>query len=127
MSDRPSFTGKKPLKLREIPPPRSLERSLIVPNVNSYLRTYALGECSLIVTKELGRFHMSIAHPRRYPTWDEIAEARYRVIPEHVTMVMVLPPLREYVNTHENCFQLKEVPPDVVAEAETNPTAPGLG
>lgn len=76
---------------------------------NSYLRIYSLGECSVIVTKEFGTWHLSVAHPRRYPTWDEIAEARYRVVPDAVTMALVLPPRAEYVNLHENCFQLTEV------------------
>jgi hypothetical protein len=58
---------------------------------------------------------MSISHrgedlrPGRYPTWDEIFEARYEFCPENMMMVMSLPPLDEYVNVHETTFHLWEV------------------
>ena len=53
-------------------------------------------------------WHMSISHPDRYPDWDEISEARYRFVPDEVSMVMHLPPRSEYVNLHETCFHLWE-------------------
>lgn len=56
-------------------------------------------------------WHMSISHPRRYPTWDEIAAARYDLIPDAVTMAQLLPPRAEYVNVHERTFHLWEVEP----------------
>jgi hypothetical protein len=58
---------------------------------------------------ELRIFHLSIAHPDRYPTWDEIADARYELIPHDVTMAMLLPSPGEYVNTHEHCFHLWQI------------------
>lgn len=54
-------------------------------------------------------YHMSISHPKRLPTWDEIAHIRYELIPNEVPMVMVLPPKEEYVNIHEYCLQLWDV------------------
>ena len=54
-------------------------------------------------------FHLSIAHGDRYPTWDEVADARYKLIPEDVTMAMLLPPPGEYVNRHEHCFHLWQI------------------
>ena len=53
-------------------------------------------------------WHISIAHPFRHPTWNEIASARYALTPNDVVMVMVLPPEEEYVNVHEHCFHLHE-------------------
>lgn len=70
--------------------------------------------CAIIVGHEpLGpggelRWHLSISHRNRYPTWDEIKEARYRFIPDQVTMAMLLPPEDEYVNVHNNTFHLHE-------------------
>ena len=58
--------------------------------------------------KITGRFHLSISHPHRYPKWDEIASARYTLVPNEVTMMMYLPPREEYVNLHKNCFHLHE-------------------
>ena len=54
-------------------------------------------------------WHLSISHPDRYPTWDEIVEARYELVPDKVTMAMFLPPKNQYVNLHNNCFHLYEV------------------
>jgi hypothetical protein len=54
-------------------------------------------------------WHMSIAHERRYPTWDEIADVRYELVPDDVTMALLLPPSDEYVNAHEFCFHLWQI------------------
>lgn len=114
MSNRerhPFRTDNSAEKLRwaEVPPQPVFEKSVINP-ANSYVRCYLLGECSVAVTREYGEWHMSIAHPGRYPTWDEVAQARYRAIPKGVWMALMLPPPEEYVNIHPNCFQLIQVP-----------------
>jgi hypothetical protein len=72
-------------------------------------RAFKRAEISVIVGIEHDRWHLSIAHPRRYPTWEEIKEARYRFVPDRVTMAMLLPPRREYINLHPNCFHLYEL------------------
>lgn len=107
--DRPSFMDAKSLKLKEIQPPEKLMQVMLVPNVNTYLRTYTLGECSVMTTREYGKWHLSISHPKRYPTWDECAEARYRTLPDEAYMVMALPPRDMYININKNCFQMLEI------------------
>ena len=97
------------LELREIPAPASL-RAGPMGFRSDYLRCYTLGECTVIVTREFDHLHLSISHRRRYPTWDEIAEARYRILPKDQTFALVLPPLEEYVNMNPNCFQLSWIP-----------------
>lgn len=69
-----------------------------------------------------GRFHMSISHniptaaitgqntPGRYPTWDEIREARYKFVPHDVNMAIMFPPPNVYYNRHTTCLHLVEVP-----------------
>jgi hypothetical protein len=47
--------------------------------------------------------------PGRYPTWDEIADARYQFVPNDLTMAMLLPPREQYVNLHETTFHLHEI------------------
>lgn len=75
---------------------------------------WRVGACKVIVAQEpLGpvgalRWHLSISHDDRYPSWDEVAEARYQLVPDDVTMVMMLPPSSEYVNQHDTCFHLHE-------------------
>jgi hypothetical protein len=80
------------------------------------LRCFRLGECAIMLAQEPDdrerlHWHLSISHPRRYPTWDEIKTARYRLTPENVTMAMLLPPVGEYVNVREqdNVFHLWEI------------------
>lgn len=54
------------------------------------------------------RWHLSISHSARNPTWEEIAEARYDLLADDLTMAMYLPPRAEYVNVHRHCFHLFE-------------------
>jgi hypothetical protein len=112
---RPSYRDKKPLPLVELAPdPRG--ETLLVGTMfgvtNAYFREYLLGECPVVVTREGGRWHLSISHPRRYPTWDEIAEARYRLLPKTQTFALPLPPAAEYINLHKNCFHVYEIAAD---------------
>jgi hypothetical protein len=58
---------------------------------------------------ELMLWHISIAHSLRYPTWDEIADARYQFCPDEITMAMLLPPPDRYVNEHPHCFHLWQI------------------
>ena len=82
----------------------------------AWQRDVADGHLSVFVAREDGMWHLSISHrlndltPGRYPTWDEIAEARYRFIPDQVTMAMLLPPREEYVNIHPTTFHLWQLP-----------------
>ena len=64
------------------------------------------------------RWHLSISHqvldeqghgrPGRYPTWDEIKDARYRFTPSDIEMCMILPRPQDFVNVHETCFHLHQ-------------------
>jgi hypothetical protein len=58
---------------------------------------------------ELSIWHLSIAHQHRYPGWDEIADIRYELVPDEVTMALLLPPAQEYVNAHPYCFHLWQI------------------
>ena len=61
--------------------------------------------------REKQGWHFSISHPTRYPTWEEMRNVRYELIPDDLYMVMILPPKREYVNLHPNCFHWYEAGP----------------
>jgi hypothetical protein len=104
----PTFRDRPPLPLVEITDPGGFR----FPETGTPPRYWRLGECSVILTHD-GRpfgWHLSIAHPHRYPKWDEIAEARYRCMKPEITVAMLLPPMEEYINVHKNCFQLHEIP-----------------
>lgn len=72
-------------------------------------KCYKEGELTIITSLDNGRWHLSISHPKRYPTYDEIKEARYKYIADEITMAMFFPPKSEFVNVHANCFHLWEV------------------
>ena len=72
---------------------------------------YTDSACEILIGKEgnsVKRWHMSISHNSRYPTWDEIKQARYALLPRDRGFAMLLPPQDEYVNVHPNCFHLWE-------------------
>jgi hypothetical protein len=75
------------------------------------------GHLTVLIGDEPTGLHLSISHrtnganPQgdRYPTWDEIAEARERFLPQDRTFVMHLPPRSEYVAVHSTTFHLWEL------------------
>lgn len=75
------------------------------------------GQLRVAVTNEpeVG-YHLSISHVghgnriRRYPSWDEIADARDVFLPPDLEFVMVLPKARDYVALHDTTFHLHEFP-----------------
>lgn len=70
-----------------------------------------------IVSRNPGSgWHVSVSHTDRYPTWDEVADARYRFTPNRVTLAMLLPPREEFVNVHDTTLHLHEVPGDTPIE-----------
>ncbi len=108
-------TPEKPTTFPDIiqtPLPAILLKAQLAGQVEATCFAYRMGELSILVAKELGHgWHVSIAHPDRYPTWDEIVHIRYTLLPDEVTMAMLLPPKAEYINIHTNCFQLWQVGP----------------
>lgn len=83
------------------------------PDIRGYQKEVADGHLSVFVGPEPDGFHLSISHrrnedlaPGRYPSWDEIVQARYEFCPPQMTMAMFLPPKEEYVNIHETTFHL---------------------
>lgn len=109
---------------RRIAPPDLLR--MTSPGTRVWQRDVKDGHLSVLVGREPSNdrsqflWHLSISHrtneatpqPGRYPTWDEIAEARYRFVPDDVTVAMLLPPRSEYVNAHATTFHLWQVAGD---------------
>jgi hypothetical protein len=110
----PGTYKNRPGALRELPLPSALT---LLKAASTGLRRFALDECNILVSQEPGphsftlRWHLSISHPSRYPTWDEIKTARYKLVPHDVTMAMILPPPDQYVNVEaqDNVFHLHEI------------------
>lgn len=75
-------------------------------------KCYSMGKLAVFVSPPnlpTRGWHLSISHPTRYPTWDEIAHVRYTLVPDSVRIVMHLPPRSEYVALHPFCFNLWEI------------------
>jgi hypothetical protein len=97
----------------------------VVAAMSPHVRAYKTASgCSVFVGQEAARaqrtsivlpesalmlWHLSIAHKHRYPTWDEVADVRYALCPDDVTMALLLPPPGEYLNVHEYTFHLWEI------------------
>lgn len=106
---------------RRVPTPAVL--LLGSPGARAYQADLPDGHLSVIVARERDDsgdivWHLSISHrtneaapqPGRYPSWDEIHEARYTFVPDELTMAILLPPKAEYVNVHSTTFHLWQVP-----------------
>lgn len=94
---------------------RSLAELAGAADVTLWRRQVGDGQLSAIVSLDDGRWHVSVSFSdhrgrgSRYPRWDEIADARYRLVPDDVTMVMILPPPDDYVALHDTTFHLHEL------------------
>lgn len=86
------------------------------PGIRVYQKQVDDGHLSVLAGQEPNGFHLSISHrtnehppkPGRYPTWDEICEARELFTPPERTFVQILPPRERWLNLHETTFHLWE-------------------
>lgn len=75
---------------------------------------YKMGKVMVMISppvEEAGMgWHMSISHPDRYPTWDEVAKAWYELVPNADNRVgaMILPKHEDYISIHNFCLQVHE-------------------
>lgn len=68
------------------------------------------GRITAVVSRDDGHWHVSVSHPSRYPTWDELASAKEKFCPDDVEMVMYFPRRAEYVNHHQTTLHLWQAP-----------------
>jgi hypothetical protein len=100
----------------------ALDRDAGLENVRGF-KTFVMGACTVLLARERagkdGEFlwHMSISHPERHPTWDEIKAARYWLLSNGLCFGILLPPPEYYVNieAQDHVFHLWEI---------TDPRAP---
>ena len=71
------------------------------------------GECKILLSPPHNNrgWHMSISHNERYPTWDEIRDSWYALVPNSNNRIgaLILPKKKDYINIHPNCFQVHEL------------------
>lgn len=88
---------------------RATQQALGAVGIKGYRCTVDDGDLRVIIALEPVGWHLSISHADRYPTWDEIADARYDLLDDGITMAMLLPPRDQYVNLHDTTFHLHEI------------------
>ena len=115
MTKHPFSVGQGHGGHSKLPPIQALHGArvdAIVAGLEPGTTVHQLGKCMIFVSPPFNGegWHISISHPTRYPTWDEIAKARYDLLPNEITMAMILPPRGEYVNVHSFCFHLHQIP-----------------
>jgi hypothetical protein len=90
---------------------------LNAPEAAWWARNVRDGRLLVCITDEPHGLHLSISFrnhrgdPTRYPSWDEVADARYRFLPHDRDFVQHLPSPAEYVAMHDTTFHLHEHPP----------------
>jgi hypothetical protein len=101
----PNLPVIRPVELTDF-----IRRGIAAGHLEPDCKLYKMGKCSIMVGTQPGNMlHLSIAHPERYPSWDEVAKARYELLPENITVAMLLPPKSEYINFHNFCFHLHQI------------------
>lgn len=81
-----------------------------------FCRNVSDGYLRALTAEEPMGWHMSISfvdhrnRPSRYPRWDEIADARVKLLPAEIEFVMFLPRSGEYVALHDSTLHLHEHP-----------------
>jgi len=109
----PSALEKKIPIIRETELPPTLQAFIASGSLQPGTRRFRMGKVSILLSPPFSDqgWHMSISRDDRYPDWDEVVAAWYSLVPdaEKRTGVMHLPPLRDYINIHEFCFQVQEL------------------
>lgn len=82
------------------------------PGAGAWMARVSDGELHAIRTKDDDRWHLSVSHTTRLPSWDELADARYRFIPDRARMASLLPPSAEWVDLHPRTLHLWEIGED---------------
>lgn len=70
---------------------------------------FKMGRCTIIITIDDGKWHLSISTPSAQPSYRELKEARYKFLPNDIYAAQIFPPKEEFINVHPYCFHLFEI------------------
>ena len=97
-------------------------RWLEVPCELPQYRVFHRGEMCVFAGREPAGWAFSIRHNRRWPTWEEVQDARREFIPHNVTMAIVVPATEESVIPDFYCIYMRQIPNwDELDEMEWQP------
>lgn len=114
-----TFKNRPPIPLRDISPEGALAEELLLSVGALVAQRYVMGDATVMLSREPSGdthiWHLSIAHPHREPTWDEIKTAVYgiravrEVLDGGLAFAQILGKVElaeDWVNVHDNCFHL---------------------
>jgi hypothetical protein len=81
-------------------------------------RAYTMSGCRILVSQQRAGWHLSVSRGDRLPSWEDVRDARYALIPDDAVMALLLPPRDEYVNVHEFCLQAYEIPREYIDDRQ---------
>ncbi len=67
---------------------------------------FSHGILNVIVSKDMGLWHLSVSHPSRIPNYEELKEVRYKFLSDDIYVAQVFPPSKEFVNVHPHTLHL---------------------
>lgn len=70
---------------------------------------FKMGECFIIVSIDGGKWHLSISKKKASPSYKQIKAARYKFLPNDITVAQIFPPKEEFVNIDPHCHHLWEI------------------
>jgi hypothetical protein len=71
--------------------------------------TFTMGRCAVTVSKDKGKWHLSISTPYESPKYSEVKKARYQFLPDDIYVAQIFPPKKEFINIHPYCHHLWEL------------------
>lgn len=116
-----TFKNRPPIPTRDLSPSGVRAEALIKAIGAQHAQRYLMGDVTIMLAREPLRnggawiWHLSIAHPHREPTWDEIKTAVYgirasrEILEGGLAFAQVLGKVElaeDWVNVHDNCFHL---------------------
>lgn len=69
---------------------------------------HQLRRLAAIRSRDEGRWHLSVSHETRIPTWEEIGKARDDLLPEDIWLMVPHPPRSVWFNLNERVLHLWE-------------------
>lgn len=88
-------------------------------------KMYSKGPLMALVSYENGLWHLSVSGEGFIPTYNQIKEARYSLVPDDCHMAMIYPPKSEFVNVHETCLHLFQLSNEEMKGSVYEPTNAG--
>jgi len=72
-------------------------------------KEYRYNNFKIIVQRNDGKYNLVIIGKKKDPTYRQIKNIRYKFLPDNITMGMIFPPKKHFVNIHKRCFHLFEL------------------